>query len=148
MAQVKIDGLDPYNGTYPLDLSFNFRDFREIKRITGIRAAEVMEALEAGDLDIVVALASIALRKAGVQHDPEVLFDAQIGSIEIDFGEEEAEVVEDPPTSADETQTDISVGASGSDSSNGMTPSPEISSLDSSGIPLPDSTSVPETSTT
>ena len=148
MASVTIDGVDPYNGTYPLDLAFSFRDFREIKKISGIRAAEVMEAIEAGDLDIVIALASIALRRAGVTHDPEVLFDAQVGSIEIDFDEEEAEVVEDPQTSVDGTPSDTSDDASGSDSKNGTTPSPETSSLDTSGIPLPDSSSVPETSTT
>lgn len=148
MATVTLNGLGHLDGSYELGLEFSFRDYHEIKKITGIRAAEVFESLEAGDMDIFVALASIALRRAGVRHDPDVLFDAMPPSgIEIDFGEDEVEVVENPQTSANGTPSDTSDGASGSDTSDATDTSPETSTLDSSGTPPPASSSDPLTLT-
>jgi hypothetical protein len=148
MAEVTIAGLGPIDGTYPLALEFNYRDYRDIKKIAGVRANEVFEALEGGDLDIFVALASIALRRAGVRHDPDTLLDLEIGGITIDFGEDEAEVVEDPQTSGDGTPSDTSAVASGNGTSPATDTSQETLTLESSGTPQPASTSDPETSTT
>ena len=149
MAQVTIDGLLALDGTYQLDLTFTHRDFRTIKTMTGLRSSEVMDAIENGDTDIFVALAAIAVRRAGVDFNPDNLWDLPIGGLTLDFTEDEAEDVEEtPPQGDDATRNDGDVASSGTPSNGGTGSSPEITTPNASGTPQPDSTSVPATSMT
>jgi hypothetical protein len=105
MPKVTIDSLYNLDGEYPLDLTFTHRDFRDIKKIAGVRANEVMDALNAGDMDIIVALAAIALRRSGKTFDVEQLWDAEAGHITLDLTDEEAEANADaspPPIKTDD----------------------------------------------
>lgn len=80
---------------------FTNRELHLIKQIAGIRAGELFDAMENGDNDLVVALAHIAIKRAG-RHQPTLdqLWDMNPGEIEIkDPGEEG----EDPPTSTPTT---------------------------------------------
>lgn len=97
MPKVKIESLYNLDGEYELELVFTHRDFRDIKKIAGVRANEVMDALNAGDMDIIVALAAIALRRSDKQFDVEQLWDAEAGSITLDLTDQEAEADASPP---------------------------------------------------
>ncbi len=145
MPSIKITGVPGLDGEYPLDLTFTHRDFRTIKQVAGVRANEVMDAINAGDLDIIVALAEIAMRRAGKSHSIEDLWDSEAGSVVLDVEEEEAS----PPTQpVVENGNEPSSKPSGEDSSSFTEHSPETSSPLSSGTPEPVSISDPETSTT
>lgn len=94
MAKIQIEGVPQYNGEWPLDFDvLTNRDFHTIKQIAGVRVNEIDGALDAGDLDIVVALAVIALRKAGHEKvNADVLWDSPVGKITLvddDTDEEE-----------------------------------------------------------
>jgi hypothetical protein len=104
MPNVTIANLYNLDGEYPLDLTFTHRDFRDIKKIAGVRANEVMDALNAGDMDIIVALAAIALRRSGKTFDVEQLWDAEAGNITLDLTDQEVEDASPPPTSNDEDE--------------------------------------------
>ncbi len=103
MPKVTIENLYNLDGDYEIDMTFTHRDFRDIKRIAGVRANEVMDALNAGDMDIIVALAAIALRRSGKQFDVEQLWDAEAGHITLDFSDQEVEA--NPPIGSDESET-------------------------------------------
>lgn len=124
MPKVVID-TPRIQGEYPLDLAFTHRDFSTIKRIAGVRANEVMDALNAGDLDIVVAIAMIALRKANVPFHEHDLWDAPAGSITVEFDEGEGDV--DPPVLEPSKESDGVPSRSGESSSTTGERSPEIS---------------------
>lgn len=125
-------GLD---GTYELDLEFTHRDFRTIKQLAGVRANEVTDALNAGDLDIVVALAEIALRRAGAVHSVEHLWDAKAGAITLEFDEQE--VTGSPPLPGSERSSDAGSEPSGAATNDATESSPETSTPDASGIRQP-----------
>jgi len=117
------------DGEYPLDLVFTHRDFRDIKKIAGVRANEVMEALNAGDMDIIVALAAIALRRAGKPFDVEQLWDAEAGGIELDFTDQEAEAdASPPPLQTPQSSSDVEPESNGSKQPSG-TPTSESTEL-------------------
>jgi hypothetical protein len=84
MGKNKIEGVPVLNGEYPIDeTTLTNRDFHTIKKVSGLRAAELEEAFAAGDVDLVVALAVCALYRAG-KREPEIvdmLFDAEAGKI-------------------------------------------------------------------
>lgn len=64
MAKVTIAGVGVLDGEYPLDFTaqpLTNWDFHLIKQVAGVRAGELEEAAEAGDLDLIVAFAVIAL---------------------------------------------------------------------------------------
>lgn len=86
---------------YVLDCSeFTGRECGVLKRIGHIRGiSELPEAITAGDLEVVAALAVIAAKRAGIIINPETLLDGQIGNIKIALPESE-----DPPTPAAETR--------------------------------------------
>jgi hypothetical protein len=81
MPQIKIEGVPPYDGEYELDMNFTNRDLHTIKQISGVRAGDLNDALEHKDLDLVVALAVNALRRAGKPIDMDVLWDSEAGKI-------------------------------------------------------------------
>ena len=150
MPKIIIEGVPGLDGEYEFALTFTHRDFRTIKQVSGIRANEVMDALNAGDMDLVVALAEIALQRAGVPHTVDDLWDAEAGSITMDYSADEVE--ESPPPTApplvDATSSDGEMGSSGGVTSNATDTSPETWTPNGSGTPEPDSSgSVPETLT-
>jgi len=146
MPKIVINDIPDLAGEYDLDLNFTHRDFRTIKQVAGVRANEVMDAIEAGDLDIVVALTEIALVRAGKPHSVEQLWDATAGSLVLDFGDlEEAE--DGPPPSADEPRSDVGSESSGASSSADTEPFQATLTPVSSGTPQLVSTSGRPTST-
>src|SRR3954451_17021770 len=65
---VEIEGVPGFDGRYPLNLSeepFTMWELHLIKKVSGIRAGELEEASDAGDSDLVVVLAVVAMRRAG-----------------------------------------------------------------------------------
>lgn len=127
MAQVKISGSgNPVlDGDYPLDTSFfTNRELHTIKDIAGVRAGELEDALRAGDNDVVVAIALIALRRAGKQVPADVLWDLPAGRLVLDLRDDDEQRAEDdalPPVSgpggnAGAVVTPINSGVSSSES--------------------------------
>lgn len=86
--KVIINGILGLDGEWEIDGDFTNRDLNDIKKISGVRAGELQEATEAGDNDLVVAIAWIALRRNG-KTGPGVLdalWDAPAGArITVDF---------------------------------------------------------------
>ena len=92
MPKITITGVDSrVDGSYDLDLDdrFTYGELSLIKKIAGARGAEISEAMEAGDMDIIVALTMVALKRAGQEVPVSRLMDAKVGAIE--FGDTEAE---------------------------------------------------------
>lgn len=112
-----VAGIAGLDGTYDLDLGkFQNEELHTIKKITGVRAGELEDAIQAGDNDLMVAFAVIALRRAGRQVDASHLWKADVGAITVDFGEAEEEVR--PPTLPPEPGHESSdEGANGQSSS-------------------------------
>jgi hypothetical protein len=113
MPKVQIKDLHPLDGEYDFNVGeFTHGDWHTIKKVSGVRAGEFMEALTAADTDVVVALAVIALEKAGKQTTVEYLWSAKGGQIRVDFSDEKpAEDDALPPvsSSADETKQSASI---------------------------------------
>jgi hypothetical protein len=145
MPKIVITGIPGLDGEYDLDMTFTHRDFHTIKQVAGVRANEVQDALEGGDLDIVVALAEIALRRAEVVHSVDQLWDAEAGGITLDVTDVEQEP-DDPSMPGDEPRSDSAMTSSG-DGTNGATEHSQATSIiDSSGTPPQGLTSDPLTS--
>lgn len=88
MANLTITGLGSLDGSYEFDDSrFTMGDLRTIKRIAGVRAGELTEALEAGDTDLMVAIAVIALERNGVTVSEHDLWGADLGQIDLALGD-------------------------------------------------------------
>jgi len=148
MPKIVITDVPGLDGEYEFDMNFTYRDFRTIKQVSGVRANEVMDALQAGDLDIIIALAEIALRRAGKVHSVDELLDADAstGSITLDVSDMEAE--ENPPPLEPELRSNDERTSSGN-GTNGVTEdSPETLIREGSGTPQQVSTSAHLTSTT
>ena len=99
MPKIVVEGVPPYDGEYEIDLAFTNREFHTIKQISGLRAGELEEAVQKGDLDLVVALAVNALRRAGHTVNIDALWDAEAGKITLAEDAAEADAV--PPPSAE-----------------------------------------------
>ena len=137
MHLIRITDLPPFDGEYPIDLSsFNGRELHEIKKLSGVRGNELGEALLAGDYDLLIAFAVIALERNGRKVPAEALFEAEIGRIVLDedpatVPEGDARPPDSSPTlngtlslSGDEISAKPSSETSGSDSSTNGDPSP------------------------
>jgi hypothetical protein len=129
MDSILIEGIPAYNGEYPLDISyFTNRELHLIKELSGVRAGELEEAFAAGDNDLMVAVAAIAIwRKTRVKPDLDAIWDAEAGKFTLRV----AETVEDddesvpPPIEPDaHATTGVGLGNAGS-SSNGLSDRPE-----------------------
>lgn len=118
--KIIIDGT-PYEGEWDLpDFFFTNRELHRIKVVSdGIRAGELIDALEANDTSAFVAVATVAVERTGKKVDPELLWDAPVGSITLRFEEDVADVPLDDqsgdgPSSSGDSSTPSS--ESGSDS--------------------------------
>lgn len=109
--KIVIEGIPPYDGEHEIDFSyFTNRELNIIKRLAGVRSGELDEALAAGDNDLVVALAVIALRRNGKQVVEDVIWDAPTGRIDLVVAPREDDDADVPPPSA--PPSDESSGAS------------------------------------
>ena len=139
MAHFLIEGLPPYDGTYEIEFdTFTNRELHTIKTLAGVRAGELEEAADAGDTDLVVAFAVIALQRAGLKVDPEAIWNADVGQITL--VDEEVEQLP-PPKGENKSEPNGSSGVfsptAGDEQVNGQSP---IGSL-----PLEPSVSDPQT---
>jgi hypothetical protein len=122
MSMIRITGIGrAYDGEYPFDGTyFTNRELHTIKRMAGIRAGEIPDALAAGDNDLVVALTVIALERNGKVVHEDALWNANVGCIEAVLGEEDEADDADPPTPGlDESNSEktLSSGLSSEDGS-------------------------------
>ena len=115
-VKIVIDGIPPWDGSYEFeDFNFTNREFFRIKEISGIRAGELIEALEAGDTGAYVGVAAVVLTAQGkiLQGDVDALWNGPVGSITLDL----RDGVADPPTqTGSENEPSPSDGSSGSGS--------------------------------
>lgn len=140
MMVFQIRGIPPYDGEYTLNGGLKADELRLIKRVSGVRGGEIEAALEAGDYDVVVALAMIAVQRARpddrVRQEP---FDkSEIGAIDV-VGDEADDALP-PANESDGAGTPKPSGShSKTDSEIGTTPSsfgPRSSELPASRRPL------------
>lgn len=140
LIAVTIENVFGADGRYEIDAEyFTNRELHQIKQISGIRAGELGEAIDAGDSDLLVALAVVALARHGKTVPVDVLWDANAGRIAIEAVIDEAalaEVAALPPESggdamsdAAKTNADSGNGSSGSGASPASLPSPTGSLL-------------------
>lgn len=105
---ITITGVNGYDGEYPLDLDEHFftnGELKDIKLMTGVRGGELMEAFSAGDNDLVVAFAVIAIRRSGKVIQPDVLWNAEAGCIVFaDDSDSEGEQSLPPPSEPSEPE--------------------------------------------
>lgn len=105
MPKITVDGVPGLNGQYLLELTEGFTngDLHTIKKISGVRAAEIGEAFEKRDNDLIVALTILAIRKTGRIIPDDALWDAKVGAITFEDTELERVAAEElnglPPES-------------------------------------------------
>lgn len=94
--------MPPYDGEYPFDIEgFTNRELHRIKQLTGLRVGELQEAFEAGDNDVIVALAVIVLERSGRKVEDQVIWNAEAGTIRLEFEDQQTEAGEqDDPSIA------------------------------------------------
>lgn len=110
MDSLRIEGIRAYDGDYPLDMTyFTNRELNFIKTVSGIRAGELEEAFSAGDNDLMVAIAGIAIwRKMGEKPNMDALWDTPAGKFTFlmeDTADEEDDDDVPPPIAPDEPAT-------------------------------------------
>ena len=124
MQKVKISGISSkIDGEYPIDLGyFTNGELHLIKKLSGVRAGEIEEALDAGDNDIVVCVALIALKRNGRTDIPDgTLWDAKAGKIDLilPVAEKEAAPLAPKNEPSESSSSDESPPSSGLSLSNG-----------------------------
>lgn len=110
MTKVRISGVSPsLDGEYDLDIgNLTNRDLHVIKKVSGVRGAELEDAFEAGDNDLLVALGAIAVCKSGklpykqAELVAEAIMDAPAGSSLDIIAEDEDEEPEGDASPPDE----------------------------------------------
>lgn len=118
MARVLIKAGLAIDGEYELDASyFTNRELHLIKTEAKVRAGEVEDALQAGDNDLFVVLAYIALQRAGKGNMPiDFLWDAEAGKIKFDFTEDEQQGGDARPPEIKPESSETGNGTPGSSS--------------------------------
>jgi hypothetical protein len=102
MAHIKIEGVPPWDGDYPLDLDwFTNRELHLIKQIADVRAGELSDEFARGNNDLIVAVTVIAARRNGKDIPVDDIWDAPVGKItlEMDEAAEDEAVPPAKPTS-------------------------------------------------
>lgn len=107
MKGVTITGCRPYDGEYPLDLArMKAVEYGLIKRLSGYLPGDVPDGIAGFDVELVCAIATVALQRAGkvptddgeaqARSTYQRLINLEVGSITLDLGaDEEADAV--PP---------------------------------------------------
>lgn len=97
--KIKITGIQPYDGEYPLDLDqFTNRDHKTIKDMSGYTVTGWMEGFRSADMAFFTALGVVAARRSGrfgPMINEDIFWDAEAGKIVLI--EEEADKAV-PPT--------------------------------------------------
>lgn len=140
--QIAIDGIEAYDGEYEFDAGyFTNRELHTMKRLSGIRAGELAEALAAGDNDVIVAMTVIALQRHGKYVDEDLIWNAQAGKISyrpelVPTGTDALPPA--PPSGTDETSGAAETnGSSGSNGRNGSATSPTTPPVTGPGSSVP-----------
>jgi hypothetical protein len=130
MDWLVVEGVTPWEGRYELPLdefAFTGREWGWIRRFTGYRPADVLDAMKGADAELLAALAVIALNRAGrISRDDapatfERLVDENFGSFTLTSDDaEEAEPL-DPPSPTSSTSN----GGSSGDATRNGSGSPE-----------------------
>lgn len=129
--KVVIEDLPGLAGEYELDVTaLTNRDLHEIKQVAGVRPKEIADAIANWDNDVVVAFALCALRRAGRDVSVDVLWDAPVGSITLDFTDEEEDA--SPPG---QTPPDGGESSSASSASSGLSTSDVSAPVESGPSP-------------
>lgn len=93
MDKFIVTGIPAFNGDYPIDIgTFTMRELQIIKRMSGVRAGELEEAFNAGDTDLILAIAVIAVRRSGKAWEQfeAIAWESELGAIEFHSDEEVA----------------------------------------------------------
>lgn len=107
MDKIVITGIAGYDGEYPFDATyFTNKELHTIKRIAGVRAGEIQAAFVAGDNDLIVAFAVLALERNGKALHEEVLWNAHVGCIEAQLGEREDDAADPPALGSEESENE------------------------------------------
>lgn len=79
-----LNTLPPYDGEYELVTSgLTTREYHQIRQVCGLRAAEIEDGLESGDVGLMVALTAIMLQRAGHTVNMEILWNAPEESFDV-----------------------------------------------------------------
>lgn len=102
MDKIVLKGCGPYDGEYEFDDgSLTLGELRKIKQVCGLRAGELEDAFNAGDSDVMVAMAVVALERHGKGPvDADFIWNADAAAIDF-VGAEVADEVppaQTPPT--------------------------------------------------
>lgn len=99
--QMTLEGIHPrLDGTYKFDESyFTNRELHAIRELTGLTAGKLEAAFTDLDNDLIMALAMVALMRAGkidsktpwTSQEVDALWNAPVGKIAMDFDEQEAD---------------------------------------------------------
>jgi hypothetical protein len=117
MTAVVIEGVPPWDGRYEFDdFAFTNRELFRIKQLSGLRAGELIEALEANDTSAYVGVAMVVLERSGLKLEADDLWGAKVGSITLDLS---GGVADPPTTPAVEGVPSGTAGSSGSGSGSG-----------------------------
>lgn len=111
-----VNGVPPWDGEYQFDdFAFTNRELYDIKQLSGLRASELIEALDSNDTSAYVGVGMVVLARHGKLLEPDDLWNAKVGSIRIDLGADA-----DPPTqSASEGKPSETETSSGDDLNSG-----------------------------
>lgn len=106
--KIRIDGRE---FDFPVLDTMTFREAKLVKKATGLKMGQYAEALEDGDVDMLLAMALIAKLRADGIVDTEKLLDMPIDKLEVfddevpEDDDEEAE--QSPPAEAAEAAADV-----------------------------------------
>ena len=124
MAEIKITGIRPYDGSYDLqeERPFSTHEWHVIKRVSGYMPLTIQEGWAGGDPSLVVALAVVAMCRSGkINRDRALAVAEQLGeapfdgaAIAVDFGVDAVEDEEPdvgPPAVASEPNGSLQNGS-------------------------------------
>lgn len=95
MIVLTIEDVPPWDGKYEFeDFSFTQRELYTIKQLSGIRAGELVESLDANDSSAMVGIAVVILARNDIRVDVDDLWASTVGSLRLDIVADE----ELPPT--------------------------------------------------
>lgn len=132
-----------WDGEYEFqDLRFTNRELHTIKKLAQVRGAEIMDALLAGDQDLAVAFAFIALERNGTPIPEKVLWDADSGFMELHDDEEDDEEKKPDPLGSTPEEPNEKSEPSGPTSETSSDSNPNL--LSDSGSPGFDTSESPQ----
>ena len=144
-----IEGLPPFDGDYPIDLNhFTNKELHTIKQLSGVRAGELEEALDAGDNDLILAFAVIALERSGrsmPKQAVDVLWNADFGKFTLVIPDDEDADASPPsqtPSANDENDSDNEKNESSGKGSNGAGDAHQETDRSLTGSPRSANTSI------